>query len=146
MKRHVTRALVLIVSHLLLLVDCYILGLPLGLVMIDEVFRKGHWGQIGVYGLSLALILRSFIVFRREGLRDLLYLAGMIGLIVHWIILGQTAAYEFRLRHLGGILVGGTPFVATVVVQLSGIMRRLYSRLTSASRLSATRGSPQPKA
>lgn len=112
-KRRVGRTLTLLGMHAIVLYDCYILALPMIMVMWE------HWQHVLIYIASVAFVFPSLFHWRRPLFRDVLYLAGVAGLYFHWYLISSATdiAYKTAPFAKSGIY-GSLPFQITVALQV----------------------------
>lgn len=134
-KKHIVRTSILLLTHLLIMFDLWCIGLPMGFVMFAEIERTGKWGQILIYALSLFLINLSFKFIKSDLIRDLLYFTATLLLVIHWLVVGEKT-FNFDIRHIQSILLAASPFLITVILQVLGIIYRLYKTIKKEKRLS----------
>jgi formylglycine-generating enzyme required for sulfatase activity len=58
-------------------------------------------------------------------IRDSFYFLAITLLVIHWLIVGE-ATVNFNIQHIQSILIWASPFILTVVLQVTGIFVRMF--------------------
>jgi len=124
-NKHITRTVILLLTHLIIMFDFWSVGLPMGFVIFSEILRTGKWGQFVVYVISLVFIFGSFKYLKRNLIRDSFYFIAITLLVIHWLIVGE-ATVNFNIQHIQSILGWASPFILTVILQVTGIFVRMF--------------------
>jgi hypothetical protein len=112
-KPKIGRTLTLVGLHSIVLYDCYILALPMVIVMWK------HWQHILLYFVALTLLLFSILRSRYPLVRDVFYLAGMGCLYFHWYCISSADDIVYKTEPFAASgLIGSLPFQIAIVVQL----------------------------
>jgi hypothetical protein len=114
------RVLTLFALHAVVIYDCYILGLPMIMVMWK------HWYHIALYCFALLLAFPSFFTSRHHIHREVLYLCAIGVLVAHWYGISMADDIAHNTDPLTAKnLLASSPFLICVGMQTSRLVAGL---------------------